>query len=62
MKEIIELIVSLLVIAALVIGFRVVRRKITSPGLSGFLCMIMGVLALGAALYALFSLIIIVTP
>ena len=48
MGEWIKLIAAVAVIAVLVYGFRVVRKKISSPGLAGFLCMIMGCLALGA--------------
>ena len=62
MREWIHLIISVLVIALLIYGFRVVRKKITSPGLAGFLCMIMGCLALGAAFYALFTLAILLIP
>ena len=59
MGEWIELIAAVAVIAVLVYGFRVVRKKISSPGLAGFLCMIMGCLALGAGFYALFTLFIL---
>lgn len=54
-----ELIISLIVLAALVFCYRIVRTRIDSKMLQGLLCMVIAIAIVVTVIYAGMSLIII---